>query len=162
MDFNVPLDASKQITNNQRIVGAIPTIQYAIEHGAKSVILMSHLGRPDGKVNEKYSLAPIVPELEKLLKGKKVTFCHDCVGEQVSETVAKAAHGEVILLENLRFHIEEEGSAKDGDGKKTKADADKVKEFRQQLTSLGDIYISLSTPDPPRTRSATDDNSTLP
>ena len=105
---------------------------------------MSHLGRPDGKRNDKYSLAPVVPELEKLLDGKKVTFVHDCVGKEVSETVANASNGQVILLENLRFHIEEEGSAKDAEGKKVKADAEKVKQFRKELTSLGDIYISGS------------------
>lgn len=146
VDFNVPLDASKKVTNPQRIVGAVPTIKYAIEHGAKAVILMSHLGRPDGKRNDKYSLAPVVPELEKLLDGKKVVFTSDCVGTEVSDAVAKATEGQVILLENLRFHIEEEGSAKDADGNKQKADPEKVKEFRQQLTSLGDIYISRSTP----------------
>lgn len=141
MDFNVPLDSSKQITNNQRIVGALPTIKYAIEHGAKSVILMSHLGRPDGKVNSKYSLEPVASELEKLLS-KKVIFTKDCVGKEVEETVNGASDGQVILLENLRFHAEEEGSSKDAEGKKVKADKAKVDEFRRQLTSLGDIYIS--------------------
>lgn len=102
---------------------------------------MSHLGRPDGKVNEKYSLAPVVPELEKLL-GKKVTFAPDCVGEKVEELVNKAGEGEVILLENLRFHAEEEGSSKDSEGKKVKADKGKVEEFRTQLTKLGDIFVS--------------------
>ena len=129
------------MTNNQRIVGALPTIKYAIEHHAKVVILMSHLGRPDGKRNEKYSLKPVVPELEKLLS-KKVTFVNDCVGKEVEQTVAKGSGGEVILLENLRFHPEEEGSFKDADGKKQKADPEKVKEFRRELTALGDVYIS--------------------
>jgi phosphoglycerate kinase len=140
VDFNVPLDGSK-ITNNQRIVGALPTIKYAIEHGAKAVILMSHLGRPDGKANPKYSLQPVVPELEKLL-GRSVTFTHDCVGKEVEETVSKASGGQVILLENLRFHAEEEGSSKDEQGNKVKADKAKVEEFRKGLTALGDIYIS--------------------
>jgi len=141
VDFNVPLDSDKKVTNNQRIVGALPTIKYAIEHGAKAVILMSHLGRPDGKPNEKYSLKPVVPELEKLL-GKKVIFCNDCVGKEVEDTVNSASGGEVILLENLRFHPEEEGSYKDADGKKVKADKAKVDEFRKGLTALGDIYIN--------------------
>jgi len=141
VDFNVPLDSDKKVTNTQRIAGAIPTIKYAIEHGAKAVILMSHLGRPDGKANPKYSLKPVVPELEKLL-GKKVEFAPDCVGKEVEDIVNKASGGEVILLENLRFHAEEEGSSKDAEGKKVKADKAKVEEFRKGLTALGDVYIN--------------------
>ena len=141
VDFNVPLDADKKVTNNQRIAGAIPTIKYAIDNGAKAVVLMSHLGRPNGSPNAKYSLQPVVPELEKLL-GKSVTFAPDCVGSEVEAIVNKTEGGGVVLLENLRFHIEEEGSAKDKDGKKTKADKEKVAEFRKGLTALGDIYIS--------------------
>lgn len=129
------------MTNNQRIAGAIPTIKYAIDNGAKAVVLMSHLGRPNGSPNPKYSLQPVVPELEKLL-GKSVTFAPDCVGPDVEALVNKAEGGGVVLLENLRFHIEEEGSAKDKDGNKTKADKEKVTEFRKGLTALGDIYIS--------------------
>ncbi|KAI9784535.1 MAG: phosphoglycerate kinase [Peltula sp. TS41687] len=143
VDFNVPLDSDHQMTNNQRIVGAIPTIKYAIEHHAKAVILMSHLGRPDGRRNEKYSLKPVVPELESLLGGgKKVTFVDDCVGQAVEDTVGKTSDGGVVLLENLRFHAEEEGSSKDAEGKKQKADPEKVKEFRRSLTALGDVYIN--------------------
>jgi len=141
VDFNVPLDADKKVTNNQRIVGALPTIKYAVDHGAKAVILMSHLGRPDGKKNPKYSLKPVVPELEKLL-GKSVTFTDDCVGPEVEEVVNKASGGQVILLENLRFHAEEEGSSKDAEGKKVKADKADVEKFRKGLTALGDIYIN--------------------
>ncbi|KAJ4174306.1 phosphoglycerate kinase [Fusarium falciforme] len=141
VDFNVPLDADKNITNNQRIVGALPTIKYALENGAKAVILMSHLGRPNGSPNEKYSLKPVVPELEKLL-GKSVTFAPDSVGPEVEEIVNNAEAGSVILLENLRFHIEEEGSSKDKEGNKTKADKAKVEEFRKGLTALGDVYIN--------------------
>lgn len=141
MDFNVPLDESRKVTNNQRIVGALPTIKYAAEHGAKAIILMSHLGRPDGKVVDKYSLEAVVPELEKLL-GKSVVFARDCVGKEVEAIVNKATGGEVILLENLRFHAEEEGSSKDAEGKKVKADKEKVTDFRRQLTALGDVYIS--------------------
>jgi len=141
VDFNVPLDSDKKVTNIQRIAGAVPTIKYAIDHGAKAVILMSHLGRPDGKVNAKYSLKPVVPELEKLI-GKKVEFAPDCVGPEVEEIVNKASGGEVVLLENLRFHAEEEGSSKDAEGKKVKADKAKVEEFRKGLTALGDVYIS--------------------
>ncbi|KAK4109825.1 phosphoglycerate kinase [Canariomyces notabilis] len=141
VDFNVPLDADKKVTNPQRIVGAVPTIKYAIENGAKSVILMSHLGRPDGRANPKYSLKPVVPELEKLL-GKSVTFAPDCVGPEVEEIVNKADNGDVVLLENLRFHIEEEGKGVDAEGNKIKADKAKVDEFRKGLTKLGDVYIN--------------------
>jgi len=141
VDFNVPLDSDKKVTNTQRIAGAVPTIKYAIEHGAKAVILMSHLGRPDSKVQAKYSLKPVVPELEKLL-GASVEFAPDCVGKEVEDIVNKASGGQVILLENLRFHAEEEGSSKDADGKKVKADKAKVAEFRKGLTALGDIYIN--------------------
>ena len=102
---------------------------------------MSHLGRPDGKKNEKYSLKPVVPELEKLLD-KKVIFTDDCVGKEVENIVNKASDGQIILLENLRFHPEEEGSSKDAEGKKVKADKEKVQEFRKGLTALGDVYIS--------------------
>ncbi|KAK5947001.1 phosphoglycerate kinase [Knufia obscura] len=141
VDFNVPLDSEKNITNPQRIDGAIPTIKYAVDNGAKAVVLMSHLGRPDGKRNEKYSLKPVVSVLEKKL-GKDVVFCDDCVGPEVEETVNKASGGQVILLENLRFHIEEEGSSKDKEGNKTKADKADVDKFRKGLTALGDVYIN--------------------
>jgi len=141
VDFNVPLDAELNITNTQRIVGAIPTIEHALGRGAKVVISMSHLGRPDGKKVEKYSLKPVVPELEKLL-GKPVTFLDNCVGEYVEEQVSQAEDGEVILLENLRFHAEEEGSYKDAEGKKVKADPEAVKQFRSSLTKLGDVFIN--------------------
>lgn len=141
VDFNVPLDENKNITNPQRIVGAIPTIKHALDNGAKAVILMSHLGRPNGAVNAKYSLKPVVPKLQELL-GKPVTFAPDCVGPEVEAIVNNADNGAVILLENLRFHIEEEGSAKDKEGNKTKADKAKVEEFRKGLTALGDVYVS--------------------
>ncbi|KAI1817853.1 putative phosphoglycerate kinase PgkA [Poronia punctata] len=141
VDFNVPLDDNKKVTNNQRIAGAIPTIKHAIDNGAKAVVLMSHLGRPDGKVNPKYSLKPVVPELEKLL-GKSVEFAPDCVGPEVEAIVNKADNGQVVLLENLRFHAEEEGSSKDSEGKKVKADKAKVDEFRKGLTALGDVYVN--------------------
>ncbi|KAL2107716.1 hypothetical protein VUR80DRAFT_4851 [Thermomyces stellatus] len=140
VDFNVPLEG-KTITNNQRIVGALPTIRHALDAGAKSVILMSHLGRPNGTPNPKYSLEPVVPELERLL-GKTVQFAPDCVGPEVEALVNKADDGAVVLLENLRFHIEEEGSSKDKDGNKTKADKAQVDAFRKGLTALGDVYIN--------------------
>jgi phosphoglycerate kinase len=130
----VPLDkeTNSKITNNQRIAGAVPTIKYAIDNGAKAVVLMSHLGRPDGKPNPKYSLKPVVAELEKLLDGKKVTFTDDCVGEAAEKTVNETTNGGVVLLENLRFHAEEEG----------KADKAAVEKFRKGLTALGDVFIN--------------------
>jgi phosphoglycerate kinase len=140
VDFNVPLKEGK-ITNNNRIVQALPTVKYALDNGAAAVILMSHLGRPDGKRQDKYSLAPIATEVEKLL-GKPVTFLNDCVGEEVESACKSASGGKVILLENLRFHIEEEGSAKDKDGNKVKADPESVKKFRASLTSLADVYVN--------------------
>lgn len=102
---------------------------------------MSHLGRPDGKVVEKYSLKPVAEELEQQL-GKKVIFLNDCVGPDVETAVNSAPEGSVILLENLRFHIEEEGSVKNKDGTKTKADPASVTKFREQLTHLGDVYVN--------------------
>lgn len=141
VDFNVPLDKEDHVTNNQRIVGALPTIKYAAENGAKAIILMSHLGRPDGKSNPKYSMKPVIPELEKLL-GKKVIFTNDCVGKEVEDTVNGVSDGGIVLLENLRFHAEEEGRSKDEQGNKVKADKGAVEEFRKGLTALGDIYIS--------------------
>ncbi|KAK4547398.1 phosphoglycerate kinase [Oleoguttula mirabilis] len=143
VDFNVPLDkeTNSKITNNQRIVGALPTIKYAVDHGAKAVILMSHLGRPDGKPNPKYSLKPIKAELEKLL-GKDVTFTDDCVGPAVEKVVNSTENGGVVLLENLRFHIEEEGSSKDKEGNKVKADKADVEKFRKGLTALGDVFVN--------------------
>ena len=103
---------------------------------------MSHLGRPDGKKTPKYSLKPVVAELERLLSGKTVTFTEDCVGKEVEETVGKASGGQIILLENLRFHAEEEGSYKDEQGKKVKVDKAKVDEFRKGLTALGNVFVS--------------------
>ena len=140
VDFNVPLDGDK-ITNNQRIVAALPTIKYAIEHKAKAVVLMSHLGRPDGQKVDKFSLKPVVPELSKLL-GRDVEFLDDCVGPEVEKKVNEAKDGQVILLENVRFHIEEEGKGKNASGEKIKADKDAVEKFRQELTKLGDVYIN--------------------
>ena len=102
---------------------------------------MSHLGRPDGKVVAKYSLEPVSHELSSQL-GKPVQFLKDCFGEEVEAAVASAPSGSVILLENLRFHIEEEGSTKDKEGKKIKADPAKVTEFREGLTKLGDVYVN--------------------
>ncbi|KIM57657.1 hypothetical protein SCLCIDRAFT_1219347 [Scleroderma citrinum Foug A] len=140
VDFNVPMQDGK-ITNPARIVAALPTIRYALDNGAATVVLMSHLGRPDGKVVEKYSLRPVAAELEKHL-GKPVTFLPDCVGPEIEIAVKSAPAGSVILLENLRFHIEEEGSIKNKDGSKVKADPAKVVQFRAGLIRLGDVYVN--------------------
>lgn len=141
VDFNVPQDkVTGAITNTQRISAALPTIQYALKQGA-SVILMSHLGRPDGQVNPKFSLKPIADKLQELL-GQPVTFLSDCVGTQVEKTCAGAKAGEVILLENLRFHLEEEGKIKHKDGTVTKAEPSQIIAFRASLTKLGDIYVN--------------------
>jgi phosphoglycerate kinase len=141
VDFNVPQDkATGAITNNQRIAAALPTIRYVLEQGA-SVVLMSHLGRPDGQRVAKYSLRPVAAELEKLL-GRPVTFLDDCVGPAVEAACANPAPGSVILLENLRFHIEEEGKVKLEDGTSRKADPEAVAAFRASLSRLGDVYIN--------------------
>lgn len=102
---------------------------------------MSHLGRPDGHKNDKYSLKPVAEKLSELLN-KPVTFLPDCIGEETQKAVKNAKDGEIFLLENLRFYAEEEGSSKDAEGKKVKADAESVKKFREQLTSLGTVYIN--------------------
>eukprot|EP00088_Acartia_fossae_P055764 TRINITY_DN647_c0_g1_i4.p1 TRINITY_DN647_c0_g1~~TRINITY_DN647_c0_g1_i4.p1 ORF type:complete len:430 (-),score=154.19 TRINITY_DN647_c0_g1_i4:125-1375(-) len=139
-DFNVPQKDGK-ITNNARIVAALPSIQYCLDNGAKSVVLCSHLGRPDGQVNIKYTLAPVAEELKKLLN-KDVKFLSDCVGEEVEKVCADPPQGTVILLENLRFHIEEEGKGVDASGAKVKADKAKITEFRASLRKLADVYVN--------------------
>merc|ERR1711988_1603926 len=140
VDFNVPQDKKDPtiITNTQRIDGALPTIKAVLEKGAKSVVLASHLGRPDDSVVEKFSLAPVAKILEEKL-GKPVTFCKDCVGAEVEATCADPAAGSVILLENLRFHVEEEGKGVAADGSKIKADKDKTAAFRASIRKLADI-----------------------
>src|SRR5436190_21225556 len=106
VDFNVPIK-NGTIGDDTRIRSSIPTIQYALEHGAKTVILCSHLGRPKGKVDPQYSLRPVADHLSKLLK-RPVVFADDCVGEPAKKAIAQAGGGGVVLLENLRFHPEEE------------------------------------------------------
>lgn len=140
VDFNVPLKDGK-ITNTQRIVAAGDTIKYAIEQGAKSVVLMSHLGRPDGSPNPKYTMRPVVEELKTLLS-RDILFLTDCVGPEVEKACADPAPGTVILLENLRFHVEEEGKGVDAAGNKIKASPDQVKAFRESLRKLGDVYVN--------------------
>ena len=143
VDFNVPQDkATGAITNNQRIVAALPTIRHALDQGA-SVVLMSHLGRPDGQKIAKFSLRPVAAELEKVL-GRPVTFLDDCVGPAVEAACApgKLRAGDVVLLENLRYHIEEEGKVKLEDGTSKKADPAAVAAFRASLTRLGDVFVN--------------------
>jgi len=139
VDFNVPFDDGR-ISNTQRIEAALPTINYALEKGA-SVILMSHLGRPDGLPKKEFSLRPVADALSKFLN-RPVKFLEDCVGPEVEQACANIKPGEVILLENLRFHLEEEGSGVDEHGKKVKADPARVEEFRRALSRLGDVYIN--------------------
>ena len=125
-DFNVPLDGETgTITDNRRIRAAIPTIQYLIDHNAK-VILCSHLGRPKGEVNSKYSLKPVAEELSKLL-GKEVKLAKDVIGEDAQKLTSEIKEGEVVLLENVRFHKEEE-----------KNDP----EFAKKLASFAEIYVN--------------------
>ena len=143
VDFNVPQDKKTgAITNNQRIAAALPTIKFALEQGA-AVVLMSHLGRPDGQKIAKFSLQAVATELEKLL-GRAVTFLADCVGPAVEAACApgKLKAGDVVLLENLRFHIEEEGKVKLEDGTSQKADPKAVEAFRASLTKLGDVFVN--------------------
>ncbi|MEJ5227997.1 phosphoglycerate kinase [Thermodesulfovibrio sp.] len=124
-DFNVPLDANLMITDDRRIRSTLPTINYAIDEGAK-VILASHLGRPKGKVDPKFSLAPVARRLQRLLN-KEVLFAPDCIGAQVEQMVSKMKEGDVLLLENLRFHIEEEKNDE---------------KFAKELSSLADYYVN--------------------
>ncbi len=139
VDFNVPMKDGA-ITNPARIEAALPTIRHCLDNGA-SVVLMSHLGRPNGQAVAKYSLAPVATQLEALL-GQPVRFLNDCVGPEIEAACAELSPGTVVLLENLRFHIEEEGKAKQEDGSSQKASPDAVAAFRASLSRLGDIYVN--------------------
>jgi phosphoglycerate kinase len=125
VDFNVPLDDQGNITDDTRIRGVLPTINYALDEHAK-VIIMSHLGRPEGQRQEKFSLAPVAKRLSRLLD-KEIKLAPDCIGPEVDALVAAMAPGDVLLLENLRFH----------NGEK-KNDP----EFSRQLAKLGDVYVN--------------------
>jgi phosphoglycerate kinase len=132
VDFNVPLtEDGKEITDDTRIVATLPTIEYALRHKAK-VILASHLGRPKGKPNPKYSLRPVVDRLRELIDkdicpAENVGFSPDCVGDVASEMARKLESGQVLLLENLRFHAEEEANDP---------------AFSKALASLAEIYVN--------------------
>lgn len=125
VDFNVPLNDKGEITDDTRITASLPTIQYLLEQKA-AVILMAHLGRPKGQVKPELSLAPVAKHLGKLL-GKKILFAPDCVGETAQAAASKLKPGYILLLENLRFHKEEE-----------KNDM----EFAEKLASLADLYVN--------------------
>jgi phosphoglycerate kinase len=140
VDFNVPFGKDGKIANNQRIEATIPTIKEVFAKGANSIVLLSHLGRPEGRVNPKYTLEPVAQRLEELI-GMKVTFLHDCVGEEVQKACAAPEKGSLILCENVRFHIEEEGSGKNEAGEKIKASKEDIEKFAAELTKLGDVYI---------------------
>lgn len=124
-DFNVPLDDNLRITDDGRIRSTLPTINYAIDEGAK-IILASHLGRPKGKADPRYSLAPVAKRLQRLLD-KNVVFAPDCIGPQVESLVSRMKGGDVILLENLRYHAGEEKNDE---------------EFSKSLAKLADFFIN--------------------
>ncbi|KAI8791626.1 hypothetical protein BgiBS90_007090 [Biomphalaria glabrata] len=140
VDYNVPMKDGV-IINNQRIKATLPTIKYIRKKGARCIILMSHLGRPDGQKVAEFSLKPVAVELHKLLK-KPVTFLEDCVGPEVEAACREPRQGSIILLENLRFHIEEEGQGLDESGNKIQAKPEDVEAFRKSLSSLGDVFVN--------------------
>ncbi len=124
-DFNVPQDENLEITDNRRIVAALPTIKYLLENNCK-VILCSHLGRPKGQVKKEFSLAPVAKELSKLL-GKEVKLASDIIGDSAKELTANMQNGEIVLLENVRFDAREEANDK---------------EFAKELASLAEVYVN--------------------
>jgi len=126
VDFNVPLDAEGNVSDDKRITAALPTVKYLLEHGAK-VILCSHLGRPKGAPDPQFSLRPVAKRLGEILPGVKVTFAEDTIGESAKAAIAAMSAGEIVLLENVRFYKEEE-----------KNDP----EFARKLASLADLFVS--------------------
>lgn len=126
VDYNVPLDANGNVSDDKRITASLPTINYLLEQGAR-IILCSHLGRPKGEVKNEFSLAPVAKRLKELLPNVNIYFASDCIGEEAQQKAAALKDGEILLLENLRFHKEEE-----------KNDP----EFAKKLASLAEIYVS--------------------
>ena len=126
VDYNVPLDANGNVSDDKRITASLPTINYLLEQGAR-IILCSHLGRPKGEVKKEFSLAPVAKRLKELLPNVNIYFASDCIGEEAERKAAALKDGEILLLENLRFHKEEE-----------KNDP----EFAKKLASLAEIYVS--------------------
>ncbi len=124
-DFNVPLDENKNITDNRRIVGAIPTIKYLLDNDCK-VILCSHLGRPKGEVKKEFSLAPVAKELSKLLD-REVKLADDIIGESAKTLTANMENGDIVLLENVRFDAREEANNP---------------EFAKELASMAELYVN--------------------
>ena len=129
VDFNVPLDENKNITDDNRIVGALPTIKYLVDNNAK-VILMSHLGRPKDGPDEKYSMKPTAKRLSELL-GRDVIMASDVIGNDAKEKAAALKEGQILMLENVRFHAEE-----------TAKDAEVMKAFAKELASMAEIYVN--------------------
>jgi len=137
VDFNVPQDESGKITSDDRIVKALPTIQDVLDRGG-SLILMSHLGRPEGKRDEAYTLKPVAERLSELL-GKTVIFANDCVGPDATAKAEALKPGEVLLLENLRFYKEE--TIKDKAAKEDAQLREAKDNFAKQLASMADVYV---------------------
>ena len=147
VDFNVPLE-NGQVSDDTRIRAALPTIEHALQGGARAVVLMSHLGRPKGKPNPQFSLKPVADHLATLIDAP-VEFASDCVGEAVKAQADALKPGSILLLENVRFYPEEEGKAALADDatdeQKAAAKADikaKQKAFAEQLAQLGDVYVN--------------------
>jgi len=139
-DLNVPINKSI-IKDNRRIVGVLPTIKYALEQGAVSVTLMSHLGRPKGKKNDSLSLREIARELSRLLD-QDVFFVTKTVGPLVTKICQNLSSGNILVLENLRFHSEEEGKGEDNVGNPVKPSQKSISSFRTKLSDLGNIFIN--------------------
>ena len=125
VDFNVPLDEQGNITDDIRIRGVLPTINHALDENAK-VIIISHMGRPKGQRVEKYSMAPAAKRLSRLIS-KEVKLASDCIGDEVKAMIDAMQPGEIIMLENLRFHAEEQQNDES---------------FSRELASLAEIYIN--------------------
>src|ERR1035438_4375519 len=146
VDFNVPLtEDGSAITDDTRIIATLPTIKYALQHKAK-VILASHLGRPKGKPNPKYSLRPVVDRLRELLDKSmgdtvNVAFSPDCIGEVATTLARQLESGQVLLLENLRYHAEEEANDP---------------AFSKALASLADVYVNDAFGSAPRAHASTE------